>query len=104
MIGGEFERVIYKNASANIQPGVSDKPLGSDDEDNEPDIYLSWSDDRGKTFGTPMPQSMGRQGEYLTDPQWNRLGMARDRIFKLEWDGLVTALNGAYVQAVPLRS
>lgn len=104
MIGGEFERVIYKNASANIQPGVSDKPLRSDDEDNEPDIYLSWSDDRGKTFGTPMPQSMGRQGEYLTDPQWNRLGMARDRIFKLEWDGLVTALNGAYVQAVPLRS
>ena len=46
---------------------------------------------------------MGRQGEYLTDPQWNRLGMARDRIFKLEWDGLVTALNGAYVQSCSIK-
>lgn len=105
MVGGEFERVVYKACSLNIQPGTSDKPVGSDDEDNEPIIFLSWSDNRGKTFGTPVGQSLGRQGEYLTDPQWNRLGMARDRIFKAEWDGpVITPLNGAFVEAKLLRS
>lgn len=105
MVGGDFQRVIYKSLSANIQPGTSDKEVGEENEDDEPDIFLSWSDDRGKTFGFPIAQSLGRQGEYLTDPQWNRLGMARDRVFKLEWSGpVITALNGAFVEAVPLRT
>lgn len=105
MVGSEFQRVVYKACSLNIEPGTSTKEVGSEDEDNEPVIYLSWSDDRGKTFGFPVAQSLGRQGQFLTDPQWNRLGMARDRIFKAEWDGpVVTALNGAFVEAKPLRS
>ena len=105
MVGPEFQRVIYKNASANIEPGTSTKEVGSDDDNDEPEIFLSWSDDRGKTYGTPIPQSMGRQGEYLTDPQWNRLGYARDRVFKLEWDGpVITALNGAFVEVQALRT
>src|SRR5690606_39235642 len=74
MVGGDFQRVIYKSLSANIQPGTSDKEVGNEDEDNEPYVFLSWSDDRGKTFGFSIAQSLGRQGEYLTDPQWNRLG------------------------------
>lgn len=108
MVGSEFNRVIYKNASLNIEPGTSLVPLGDANDaagDTEPEILLSWSDDRGKTFGTPLPQSLGRQGQFLTDPQWNRLGMARDRIFKAEWNGpVITALNGAFVEAVPLRT
>lgn len=105
MVGPEFQRVIYKNASLNIEPGTSTKPVGSEDDDNEPEIFLSWSDDRGKTFNTPIAQSMGREGEYLTDPQWNRLGYARDRVFKAEWNGpVITALNGAFVEAQPLRT
>lgn len=105
MVGPEYQRVIYKNASVNIDPGTSTIPLGEDNPTDEPQIFLSWSDDRGKTFGTPIPQSLGRQGEYLVDAQWNRLGMARDRIFQVEWTGpVITALNGAFVEAKPLRS
>ena len=105
MVGPEFNRVIYKNASLNIEPGTSTKVVGDPDENNEPEIFLSWSDDRGKTFGTPIPQSLGRQSEFLTDPQWNRLGYARDRIFKAEWNGpVITALNGAFVEASPVRT
>jgi hypothetical protein len=105
MVGPEFQRVIYKNASANIEPGTSTKEVGSLDNDNEPEIFLSWSDDRGKTFNTPLAQSLGRQSEFLTDPQWNRLGMARDRVFELAWNGpVITALNGAFVEAQPLRT
>lgn len=107
MVGAEFERVIYKSASANIEPGNSELEVDdeTDEGDDEPDIFLSWSDDRGKTFGFPVAQSMGRQGQYNTDPQWNKLGMARDRVFKLEWSGpVITTLNGAFVEAMPLRS
>lgn len=105
MIGPEFQRVIYKNASANIEPGTSSKPVGSEDADDEPEIFLSWSDDRGRTFNTPLSQSLGRQGQYLTDPQWNRLGMARDRVFELSWNGpVITSLNGAFVEATPVRT
>lgn len=105
MVGSEFNRIIYKSASANIEPGTSTKPVGSEDDDNEPDIFLDWSDDRGKTFGFPVAQSMGRQGQSYTDPQWNKLGMARDRVFRLSWSGpVITSLNGAFVEAVPVRS
>ena len=73
--------------------------------DQGPTIYLSWSNDKGKTYGNPMGQSMGKGGEYLTVPTWNRLGQARDRVFKLSWDDPVrTALNGGFCEVIPARA
>lgn len=70
-----------------------------------PMISLSWSNDRGKTFGFPVEQSLGDIGEYLTTVSWNRLGMARDRVFKLQWDAAVPiSLNGAFITFKPNRS
>lgn len=101
MVGAEYNRVIYDAASANIEPGTSELDVDDEvDETDEPLIFLSWSDDRGKTFGFPVAQSMGRKGQYNTDPQWNKLGMARDRVFELSWSGpVITSLNGAFVEA-----
>jgi hypothetical protein len=68
-------------------------------------LTLDWSDDRGHTFGTPVAQSMGGKGEYLTQPQWQRLGMCRDRVYRLTWDAaLRTALQGAWIEAHPAMS
>jgi hypothetical protein len=65
------------------------------------DVSLTCSDDRGKTYGNPVMQSLGKEGEYITSMQWNRLGMARDRVFQLSWSSPVrTALNGAFVDAL----
>ena len=67
-------------------------------------VYLSCSDDRGKTYGNPVGQTMGTTGEYLTSISWWRLGMARDRVFQLSWsDPVKTALSGAFVDALPNR-
>jgi hypothetical protein len=72
------------------------------EDDPDPVVNLSWSDNRGVTFGNKVPQTLGRQGEYLAQPSWNRLGMARDRVFKLEWSAnMKTALNGAWVDSTP---
>ena len=65
-------------------------------------VFLEWSDDRGKSFGNPIGQTMGVEGAYLTSIQWMRLGMARDRVFQLTWsDPVKTALSGAFIDAAP---
>jgi len=59
-------------------------------------VTLDWSDDAGHTFGTAMPQTVGAStyGQY----QWRRLGYARDRVYRLTWQGSgECALNGAWV-------
>ena len=61
-------------------------------------VYLRWSDNRGKSYGNPMGQTMGATGEYLTVLQWNRLGMARDRVYELYWSATnFTTLQGAFL-------
>ena len=68
-------------------------------------ISLRWSDDRGHSYGNPVTQSAGGTGEYLTSLQWQRLGMARDRIFELSWTiGGFRALQGAFVDAAVASS
>jgi len=74
------------------------------DQEANPMVALSWSDDKGKTYGNPVEQSLGKTGNYLASPSWNRLGQARDRVFKLQWSAdLVTALNGGFVDRKPAR-
>jgi hypothetical protein len=95
------DRVIYKQFIASMQVGTADPP----DPNIDFPIFLSFSDDGGITYGQPLEQSLGQGGQFLTQPSWNRLGMARDRVFKLQWSApFKTALNGAFVDAVKLRS
>lgn len=49
-----------------------------------PVAELSWSDNGGITYGNPVQRSIGAVGNFLTRVVWNRLGMARDRVWKLE--------------------
>ena len=68
-------------------------------------ISLSASDDRGHSYGSPVSQAIGEAGEYRTSLQWQRLGMARDRIFKLEWSvPMRTALQGCWIDITPASS
>lgn len=66
--------------------------------DTSPQVLLSWSDDRGRTFSNPIKGSAGATGEYLTSMQYQRLGMARDRVFRVQWSAPIdTALQGAWL-------
>ncbi len=70
-----------------------------------PIVSLDWSDDRGHSFSNPVSQSMGRTGEYLVSLQWQRLGLARDRVFRISWSSPTrTVLQGAWVDAHPADS
>ena len=70
-----------------------------------PQVLLRWSDDRGATWSNPVPQSLGATGEYLVQPHWNRLGMARDRIFEVFGviPGQPFAINGAWLDPEPIK-
>lgn len=93
VVEDNYQRVFYKGFDADITVGTID------DYDIDPQISLSWSDDKGMTYGNPVMQSMGKKGNYLTTVSWNRLGMARDRIFKLSWSENIPnlALNGGFI-------
>ncbi len=67
-------------------------------------LQLRWSDDGGQTWGQPLVMPM-MEGVYNQLLKWNRLGMARDRVFELSWrTSTKTALNGAWVTYVMAES
>lgn len=88
------KRVRYDRFSADIEVGQAPGTVTSD----PPQIFLRWSDTRGATFGDAVAQSLGSAGQFYTQPQWRRLGIARDRVFELSWSAPVrTSLNGAWI-------
>lgn len=92
------DRVLYAQFIADVAAGA-DLVTGT------PLILLSWSDDRGMTYGNPISGSLGAMGEYLTSVQWQRLGLGRDRVFSLSWaDPVKTALQGAWITSKKLGS
>jgi hypothetical protein len=91
-LGSDAKRVIYNQFIADMEVGTANINLAS------PVVALRWSDTRGQSWGTPVEQTVGATGEFLTTVQWRRLGLARDRVFELSWSQPYrTALNGAYV-------
>lgn len=49
----------------------------------DPQMSLSFSDDGGHTFSPERAVSMGRVGNYTRRCIWRRLGMSRDRVFRI---------------------
>jgi hypothetical protein len=74
--------------------------------DTPPYFLLRWSDTRGATWSEPVQQSLGATGQFYTTPTIRRLGYGRDRVFEVYGviPGPQFALNGAFVEAMPLGS
>lgn len=97
--GGNYERITYKNFDADVTVG------SITDQEADPEIFLSWSDNKGVSYGNPVAQSLGKTGEYFTTVSWNRLGMGRDRVFKLQWSvNADVALNGGFTEIAKART
>lgn len=97
-------RLSYSSFIADMQAGTDPGADGLH-ADNPPTVYLRWSDNRGASYGNRIGQSFGAAGQYLTQPQWPRLGFARDRVFELSWStATLTALNGAWINVTEALS
>jgi hypothetical protein len=90
----EGRRLFFREFIADMQVGA-----GLEGTNADPQVRLRWSDDRGASWGNKITTTLGKIGETLTSIQFQRLGMARHRVFELSWTAPVkTALNGAWVQ------
>lgn len=96
LIDIDGNRVQFAGFRADIECGLG--PVGIDSLPAQ--VSLRWSDDRGRTWGSEVLQSSGQPGEYLTQPQWLGLGIARDRVFEISHSiAGPAALNGAWISA-----
>ena len=87
-------RIMYRELIADFQ-------VGEGDGHKDTPVSLRWSDTKGKTWSNPIEANLGLEGDYLRSVQFQRLGMARDRVFELSWSTPArTALNGAFLQFV----
>jgi hypothetical protein len=69
---GVNDRIVYKDGTYTLnQDGVN------------PRIMLQWSDDGGYTWSNEYWVSVGKQGQYRALVNFCRLGMSRDRVFRV---------------------
>jgi hypothetical protein len=70
-----------------------------------PQAMLQWSDDGGKTWSNEYWAEIGKIGNYLTRVAWNRLGMFRQRQYRVQIsDPIPVAILGAYAEVEDARS
>jgi len=79
-IHSDRKRLFYKEFEVDIERGVGLDGVG---QGTDPFAFLTWSDDGGRTWSNEYWGSLGKIGEYNIRLHWHRLGMSRDRVFRL---------------------
>jgi hypothetical protein len=97
----ENDRLVHRNLIAAMEVGNE-----MDDSTNDNDfVSLRFSDNAGRSYGDAILQPLGPRGFYQGSVQWNRLGLARDRVYELSWSAPVkTSLQGVYLDVLKSAS
>src|SRR5690606_12951639 len=75
-----LKRVRHKSLQVDMETGVG---LDGEGFGTDPKAILDWSDDGGHSFGNEHWASIGKIGQRRMRLKWNRLGMSRDRVYRL---------------------
>lgn len=95
-VDDDSNRLHYRQFILDMEVGNGTGP------GNSVPVSLRWSDTRGKSWSNTITTSLGKEGEYYTSLQFQRLGMARDRVFEVSWSAPVkTAIGGAWAEVFP---
>lgn len=87
------KRQFFRQMTLDMETGV-----GNSDE-ADPQVSLRYSDDGGFTWSATLTKSLGKVGEYSKRVNFNRLGMARDRVFEVQTTAKSKiVLQGAFVE------
>ena len=94
-----YKRIRFNALEIDFETGVGTQTgQGSD-----PQAMLDWSNDGGRTWSAQHWQTIGRVGAYKSRVRWRRLGIARDRIYRVTvTDPVKVAIIGASSDAVGL--
>jgi hypothetical protein len=92
----DFNRVSYNEVMLYMETGNGNATTVGGDTS----IAMKWSDDGGKSWGNPITRTLGLEGNYTHQVNFQRLGAARSRVFEVSWSAPVrTAISGAFVRA-----
>lgn len=95
-ITNDLNKISYNSFEADMEVGVG---LDAVQQGDDPKAILDYSDDGGHTWSNEKEAPIGKIGEYKTRVKFRRLGMARDRIFRLRIsDPIKVILLGAKIE------
>ena len=96
-IRGAGNQISLMQLYIDIETGVGNSTTSN------PQVFVSFSKDNGKTFGPERQKSLGAIGQYITRVTFNRMGAARDFVVKLRTTDstkFVVLSGSAVVEAV----
>lgn len=85
------KRVLYRRLEIDMERGVGLLPVGTnnnqyvDQVGSEPKVMLQFSDDGGFTWSNEIWSTVGRTGNRFARVKFERLGMSRDRVFRVHF-------------------
>lgn len=74
----DFTWVRHNRLTIDMETGVGI----SSGQGSDPQILLEFSDDGGRTWSNELWRDIGEMGKTTIRCQWDRLGMARDRVYR----------------------
>lgn len=90
----------HKEFTVDLETGVG-LQIG---QGSDPQIMMQYSDDGGHTWSSELWTTIGKIGQYKTVASWRRLGMSRERVYRVSIsDPVKRVLIGARLDAVPGR-
>jgi len=79
-VSENLNRIFHSRFCLDIETGVGTSGSG---QGVNPQAMLSWSNDSGHSWSNEHTRPIGPIGVRIPRVQWNRLGNARDRVYKL---------------------
>lgn len=94
------KRIRHNRLEIDFEGGVGDLT------ETDPQMWVDWSDDGGKTWSAQKPKlSMGAGGDYDIRGYINRLGMARSRFYRVtSADAVKRSIMAAHLNGREMRN
>ncbi len=95
-------QLVYNSLEIEFEAGAG---LTGDTQGDDPEAMLDWSEDGGHTWSNQLWRQTGALGNYQKRARWFRLGMSRERNFRLAVsDPIKWIVVAAYGEIMPGRS
>ncbi len=79
-ISTDYRNLVHNALQVDMETGVGIDGTGQGD---DPVAILEWSDDGGRSWSNEHTAKLGKIGETLSRVIWRRLGVSRDRVYRL---------------------
>jgi hypothetical protein len=95
-VSKDLTLVRHNGFELDMETGVG---LSGEGQGSDPKVILTWSDDGGHTWSNERYADAGKLGNRKTRVKWRRLGMSRDRVYRVKiTDPVKVVLIGAEIE------